>query len=185
MKPSGKFQGFATSTPEHDMLQLWCSNPENQKKIADVFRDEIAHRTIEDGNLHFARYGIRSEAANSSNWEVTENDIILKMEHPVFGYNKFLIGIIDGLIDVASTIDCSHERVKGFRTRYQIVYDIKPQLNSISQAMGQITTYADLISREKEVGKLIITSDENTKFDNMLLQQGIRVLHVKENELIK
>jgi hypothetical protein len=185
MKPSGKFQGFATSTPEHDMLQLWCSNKDNQKKIFEVFRLSVEHRVREDGNLQFARYGISSKEVNGRNWEITERNLTLKMEHPVFGYNKFLIGIIDSVLRVTYTVDCHHRDVKGFRSLYEIVYDIKPQLNSISQAKGQITTYADLVSRDKEVGKLIITSDENTKFDNMLSDQDIRVLHVKENELIR
>jgi hypothetical protein len=109
MKPSGKFEGFATKTPEHDELQLWVSDPEHQNKIVEIYKSEIDQRVAEDGNFEFAKYGLRLHA-NRQNWDVTDSEITLRMERPVFGYNKFLIGIIDGAVHVTYTINCNHER---------------------------------------------------------------------------
>lgn len=127
-------------TPKHDMLHLWASKN--------------------------AIY----EASQIFDFEVHENaHLDIEIEKPIF-HNNYLIGIVDGVIDVNDRLHCyddciqrrgldccEHRKVMtsngGEEFHYlqnaiyrRVIYDIKPHLlinSSISSAIGQLKTYAE------------------------------------------
>jgi hypothetical protein len=122
-------------TPKHDMLHLWASKNAIYK-AGDIFEFEVHE------NAH----------------------VDIEIEKPIF-HKSYLIGIVDGVIDVNDTSHCfddcmdccEHEKVmtsnSGKKLYYlqnaiyrRVIYDIKPHLlinSSVSSAIGQLKTYAE------------------------------------------
>lgn len=132
MNPStAKYNGLrdrGLSTQEHDDLQLWLHNVENQKKIALQFKPfEVAKiaKTEPDTicefgwanciNLNYSTKGKRifsqysgSEFRNSPDDSL--NILEKKTEFTIYGYNKFILGVVDCQLEAG--FDCIFEYTK-------------------------------------------------------------------------
>lgn len=60
---------------------------------------------------------------------------------------------------------------------YRILVDFKPVLTSISGVIGQLKVYRDCIGRSD---LMIITYDENHKYDPILKDEGIHIMRIPE-----
>lgn len=199
MNPSNaKSSGLSfreSSTPEHDELQLWLFNKENRTQlIQTVLGDKIG----------------KNEKINTTKKAI---------EFPIYGHNRFILGIIDCLLNI-ETKDATrlieedyYQYENGIEKRktrlvprteyYNILIEIKPRLNSISSLLSQIKIYNEYVRRldcnrsfeVKEIGapfenagsnimSLVLTTDENTDFDDLLKEENIYVyrVHIETEE---
>ena len=116
----------------------------------------------------------------------------LKIEQPIYGYNGFLLGIADGISERTFRYEFTmtnyygnEEEVGHGEKTFAIIYEIKPVLNSVSAALGQLKSYINSLANRRRYEKifgLIVTLDKETKFDNMLKSQGINILHLSCDE---
>ncbi len=167
MRPSGKFEGLNNRTADHDAIQLWMSDEDNLREATIEFTSEFEiHRNAK---------------------------ITIEIEKPIQGYNNYLVGIVDGIIDINDRCHCFEIGPNGYSNGEflpnaiyrRIIYEIKPQLYSISQTIGQLKSCAEWLKyygwyggcKDSEMRKpslLLLTLDPSGKFDKMLNAQGIR-----------
>jgi hypothetical protein len=130
----------------------------------------------------------------------------IEIEKPIFTANVSRRLIIDGIIDLYSTKHCEvgPRVIKSFNNKElkitygscyrKILYDAKPQLNSISGILAQMHTYnyhmkycrwTDGIksNRLSSPDLIVLTLDGNTGFDDILVDQGVNILHVNPKDI--
>lgn len=243
------------STPEHDALQLWLFDKTNQERIASEFHLPEVERLEAKGNNHRYSQGFDDDhlclisSYTFTQWQGAGGiaDIIGKQtEFPIYGYNRFLLGVADCVLSTKFTAHYKRYIQKavitfddyqpyfntntsdqqrnvdtltnyitktpdkwGFRMtgdpynqdlfyeyKYDILCEIKPRLDSISSLISQVKIYQDYLQRKLDTDypsykqevkpnlvTMVITTDENERFDEFLLEEGIRVFRVDPDEL--
>lgn len=69
-------------------------------------------------------------------------------------------------------------------TRDVVICEFKPELNSISQLIGQLNVYNDYLRKETNLvswdvlTRTVVTYDLNTDFDDMLNEEGISIFRI-------
>jgi hypothetical protein len=185
------------ATPEHDALHLWLHNKENYKRMIEI---DIAPFKTE-----WAAGPLQNIVP-----EVWYDPIILIppkvtkiTEFPIYGTNNRLFGIVDCLFEVEyyfsarqeykEVIENHNRKYSGLNIprlsmcetrRVSVLCEIKPKLNSVSSLISQVKIYKDNLSKKyPDLEAVVITTDKDTRFDQFLLEEGIRVFRVDESEL--
>lgn len=148
---------FADRSPKHDEMHLWLSDKETQKNLA----------------LHC--YARVPKPRGKYRDFVFEDIIKYEIEKPVYGYNRYLLGIIDVLIGFTITNGASRESyqchacsriISGEPDQYKIdckqcglrsaeplrktgvlflLCEFKPELKSVGSTLAQIKVYKDAL----------------------------------------
>lgn len=174
--PSGLRDLQQHSSPVHDAMHLWLNDSHNQI--------EIISKTLDRHDLDW--HQIKSKHS----------------EVPIYGYNRFLLGIIDCVITADIPIHWISESVYSFRfdihlppniqeyngeVRALFLVEIKPKLDSISSTIGQIKAYRDAYGRPEGVRMLktvlLTTDDQTSKFDNLFKSEDINVYRIPKSEI--
>lgn len=104
----------------------------------------------------------------------------IEVEKPLYNGN-YLQGICDGVIDIGNIYD------NGSSIFRRVIYEIKPKLTSISQAVGQIKSYAQQLKygehNDEDPYMVIVTLDTNNEYDDMIKSQGIHVYRIPKETL--
>lgn len=132
---------------------------------------------------------------------------------PIYDYNKSLSGIIDCYIDAnagfeyeitswnatstspnaeESEVDPNSERQETKfieKAKFILLIKIKPKLNNVSSTVGQIKAYRESLHGPmhdydpKNLRTIILTVDDQPKFDSLFKSEGIDVIRIPKSEI--
>lgn len=176
MNPSYVKSNSGYKTPHHDKMQAVISK--NPRQLLHIVMEKI----------------------NSPEWqEVHKNATVkIEIEKPIFN-NNYLVGIVDGVVDLLDHAYVIKDENGTFNGRKptendlyrRVIYDVKPHLDSVSQLIGQLKTYAERLKYNRHTAggpsegianpdMVVITRDTNTGYESMLEQQSITVVNLAE-----
>lgn len=148
------------------------------------------------------RYQILKYLSQKTGFELNQDfGSTIEIEKPIFTTNGSKRLVIDGVINLVSSHHCGvgPRVVKSFNNKefkipygssYRtILYDAKPSLISISAILGQMHTYIHHMkycrwidgvksNRLSTPDLIVLTLDGNTGFDDLLVDQGVNILHM-------
>ena len=175
------------NTPRHDALHLWLYDERNRFKMLE----KVASKK---------KFELDKDSYTSS----------LEIEKPIFSpQTQTRRFIIDSIIDIskhcptnggyrlvsAKSFSGKEIRVASGSVHRRVIADLKPTLNSISSAIGQLKSYQHHLQyrrwdsniqkeRQSLPDMVLLTLDYNwTKYSDMLLSQGIIIYHVNPKEI--
>ena len=90
----------------------------------------------------------------------------IEREVPFYSGSNYLQGICDGVVDY-----------EWYNKDYRLIIEIKPTLGSISGIIGQVKVYRNHFEYSKPK-VVIVTYDQNNKYDKLLKQEGIDVYRI-------
>lgn len=185
-----------SKTAKHDDIHLWLYEKENQMSVIKACRELPTDLGKEKGQHYNNKKGRMVE--HTDNFIRSEYKIIdIQREVPIYSKNynsKYLQGISDAIIKFNLQLIC--ERTE-FNPTYitniskpddidcdtcrsmtcRIIVEFKPKLESISGIIGQIKVYRDCIGASHLV---IVTYDQNTKYDKILESEGIKIIRIQD-----
>lgn len=136
----------------------------------------------------------------------------IEVEKPIYDNNGFLLGVIDYYMDIStrfiyevtswrvitSSVDSkTNEPVDPSKTeerdeqknrecipgrRFELLIEIKPKLNNISATLGQMKVYRKAFGSNL-VKSVLLTLDDQSKFDKLLKNEGIEVHRIPKQEI--
>ncbi len=155
-------------TSGHDELLLWISE---HPEILIEFVTKVS------GIYRHHRSGSSKQA-----YELVQG-------YPIVSNNGYLYGKIDTIIKTHTEyrVSSSKKTVNVLKDVMILIIDAKPRLDRISATLDQINAYARLLDFDKDYKdieiqkrmKVIVTFDQNGRFDAMLVKQRIYVFHIQ------
>lgn len=172
-------------TVKHDLIHLWLHNPQHQQILINyVLQDlPLPQPTV---------YSDRSNHEYHEYLKPVRFKIVRKdTEMPLYGYNSFLLGIVDCVFEIKIVYqvrvkNSKDQMIKELDETNYVLCEFKPALGSISSVLGQVRVYKDKLSQRdnppKPIYPVILTFNSNdTRFDDLLITEGIKVFRIVDS----
>ena len=158
--------GFSS---EYDRIRWFLKTKSGKEIISKAVEDEYCKRR----DVIMKRQEKVISACNEYMSRFSYRDFIkISSEVPIFGYNSFIIGYWDVVIEFARSIELGDGVKVIFPAHEPYHIEVKPKISSFGQTLRQLKTY---MSYQKGNASIILYTPD-TRFKNAFESQGICVV---------
>ena len=193
-------------TDKHDKIHLWFNEDENVNLFVRFMRDQVGSQIFIASEERYDeafdadyRKDYKDMLQEIEDFEFSEKDIEVPIFHGKVGAHT---NTIDNIIKVSVRgpgttyrlgLHPSAQNVKRYHTRdlqfeLKVLSEYKPELNRISNFLGQIRVYLVRLRQQENyhphtiITPVLVTLDQNRLYDSMIEKRGITIFRLEYDD---